>query len=278
MEVCVLASGSKGNCIYVSGGGTSLLVDAGLSARGLVERLNTAGIAPESIQAVLFTHDHVDHYRGIGVFSRKFPVRLFANEGTASGIERELHIVGRTWEIFETSSTFEVGGLKVEAFSVTHDASDPVGFVFDDGSARLCVMTDLGQATPLVRVKLAQCHAAVLESNHDTDMLMQSARAWPLKTRIAGRSGHLSNDDAAELVRSALSERLHTLFLAHLSEECNTPALAFNTMLQALRAAGREDVRLEVASQTQVGARLVFSARERSEVGPARRSCPYAGA
>ncbi len=258
MELCVLASGSKGNCIYVSGGGTALLVDAGLSSRELVARLNKAGVAPESLQAVLFTHDHIDHYRGIGVFSRKFPVRLFANEGTAAGIERELSTLERTWEIFETSSTFEIGNLKVEAFSVTHDASDPVGFVFDDGAARLCVVTDLGQATPLVKVKLAQCHAAVLESNHDTDMLMQSARAWSLKTRIAGRSGHLSNDDAAELMRSAVSERLHTLFLAHLSEECNTPSLAFNTMRQALRAAGREDVRLEVASQSEVGARLVF--------------------
>jgi len=258
MEVCVLASGSKGNSIYVSGGGTSLLVDAGLSSRETVARLNKAGIAPESIAAVVFTHDHIDHYRGIGVFSRKFPVRLFANEGTAAGIERDLRMLDLAWEIFETSSAFEIGGLKVEAFSVTHDASDPVGFVFDDGSARLCVVTDLGQATPLVRVKLAQCHAAVLESNHDTDMLMQSARAWPLKTRIAGRSGHLSNDDAAELMKSALSEHLHTLFLAHLSEECNTPALAFNTMRQALREAGREDVRVEVTSQTRVGERFVF--------------------
>ena len=258
MEVCVLASGSKGNCIYVSGGGTSLLVDAGLSSRETVARLNEAGIAPESIAAVVFTHDHIDHYRGIGVFSRKFPVRLFANEGTAAGIEQDLRMRDPAWEIFETSSAFEIGGLNVEAFSVSHDASDPVGFVFDDGSARLCVVTDLGQATPLVRVKLGQCHAAVLESNHDTDMLMQSARAWPLKTRIAGRSGHLSNDDAAALMKSALSEQLHTLFLAHLSEECNTPALAFNTMRQALREAGRGDVRVEVASQTRVSERFVF--------------------
>jgi len=258
MEVCVLASGSKGNCIYVSGGGTSVLVDAGLSARELVARLNAAGVAPESIQAVLFTHDHSDHYKGIEVFCRKFPVRLFANEGTAFGIERECPKLKPVWEIFETSATFEIGGLRIEAFSVPHDASDPVGFVFDDGTARLCVATDLGQATPLVRTKLAQCQAAVLECNHDYDMLMESDRPWPLKTRIAGRSGHLSNSDAADLMRSALTERLHTLLLAHLSEECNTPALALNTMREMLREARRLDVKIEVASQAAVTARHVF--------------------
>ena len=258
MEVCVLASGSKGNCTYVSGGGTALLVDAGLSSRELVARLNAAGIAPETLHAVLFTHDHVDHFRGIEVFRRKYPVRLFANEGTAAGIELGCPKLSCEFEIFETSSSFDIGGLRVEAFTVPHDAADPVGFVFDDGVSRLCVVTDLGQATPLICAKLATCHAAVLECNHDYDMLMQSERPWPLKTRIAGRSGHLSNDDAAALMRTALSERLHTLFLAHLSEECNTPALALNTMRQALRAAGGEDVRIEVMSQTLASARLVF--------------------
>lgn len=258
MEVCVLASGSKGNCIYVSGGGTSVLVDAGISAREMVARMCAAGIAPESIQAVLFTHDHVDHFRGIEVFSRKYPVRLFANEGTAEGIELGCPKLACEWDIFETSSCFEIGGLHIEAFTVPHDAADPVGFVFDDGASRLCLATDLGQATPLICAKLAQCHAAILESNHDYDMLMQSERPWPLKTRIAGRSGHLSNDDAAALMCTSMSARLHTLLLAHLSEECNTPALALNTMRLALRAAGREDVRVEALSQSQASERLVF--------------------
>ena len=258
MEVCVLASGSKGNCIYVSGGGTSLLVDVGLSAREIVARMRSAGLDPAALQAVLFTHDHIDHYRGVEVFSRKYPVRLFANEGTSTGIETSFPKHAFAWEIFETSSAFEIGGLRIEAFTVPHDAADPVGFVFDDGVSRLCVATDLGQATPLICAKLAQCHAAILESNHDYDMLMQSERPWPLKTRIAGRSGHLSNDDAAALMCTSLQKQLHTLLLAHLSEECNTPALALNTMRQALRNAGREDVRVEVTSQASASVRLVF--------------------
>ena len=257
MEVCVLASGSKGNCIYVAGGGTALLVDVGLSSREVVSRLQAVGLAPESIRAVLFTHDHIDHFKGVEVFSRKYPVRLFANEGTSSGIELACPRLSCEWEIFETSSAFEIGGLRVEAFSVPHDASDPVGFVFDDGESRLAVATDLGQPTPLIRSKLAQCRAVVLESNHDYEMLMQSSRAWPLKMRIAGRSGHLSNADAAELMKSALSAQLHTLLLAHLSEECNTPSLALGAMRQMLREANRLDVRLEVARQSAASARFV---------------------
>lgn len=258
MEVCVLASGSKGNSVYVSAGGASLLVDAGLSARELTARLRLAGIAPESIQALLVTHDHEDHYRGVETFCKKYPVRLFANEGTASGIEARSSRFTREWEIFETASMFEIGALRVEAFTVSHDAADPVGFVFDDGETCLCVVTDLGQATPLVAAKLARCHVAIVESNHDYDMLMESSRPWSLKTRIAGRSGHLSNDDAAELMGAVIPKQMHTLLLAHLSEECNTPELALRTMRQALGKAGRSDVRVEVLSQTQVSARYVF--------------------
>ncbi len=259
MEVCVLASGSKGNSIFIAGGGTALLVDTGLSARELVGRLNTAGIDPASVNAVLCTHDHSDHYKGLEVFSRRYPaVRLFANESTAAGIEQAFPQRSFDWEIFETSSSFEIGGLRIEPFTVSHDASDPVGFLFDDGVSRLCVVTDLGQDSPVVRDKLARCHCVILESNHDPDMLMASNRVWSLKSRIAGRSGHLSNADAADLMSRVAGQELQTLLLAHLSEECNTCALALNTMRQALQQVGRRDVRIEVLSQWEVSPRFVF--------------------
>lgn len=258
MEVCVLASGSKGNCVYVAGGGTAVLVDLGLAAREVTRRMALAGLDPARLEAVLFTHDHIDHYRGVKGFSKRFPVRLLANEGTAGGIEVGIKGLAVEWDIFETAATFELRGLRVEAFTVSHDAADPVGFVFDDGTARVCVVTDLGQATPLVAAKLAGCDAAVVESNHDLEMLMQSARPWALKTRIAGRSGHLSNVDAAELVCDAAAGRLRTALLAHLSEECNTPALALNTMRQALRERGHAEVRVEVMQQAVHGERFVF--------------------
>jgi phosphoribosyl 1,2-cyclic phosphodiesterase len=258
MEVCVLASGSKGNSIFVSGGGTALLVDVGLTAREMAARLQAAGIDPVSLSAVLCTHDHSDHYKGLDVFSRRYPVRLFANEGTAAGIEQAFPRRSFEWEIFETSSGFELNGLRIEPFTVSHDASDPVGFLFDDGVSRLCVVTDLGQDSPVLRDKLARCHFVVLESNHDPAMLMNSTRAWSLKSRISGRSGHLSNEASAELMCRSAGQDLHTLLLAHLSEDCNTCALALNTMRQALDNVGRGDVKIEVLSQREVSRRFVF--------------------
>jgi len=256
MEFCVLASGSKGNCIYVASGGTAILVDAGLSARETVSRLDEAGVAPSAIQAVLFSHDHVDHYRGTGMLTKKIPVRLFANEGTAAGIDSAFPKNRLNWEIFETASAFAIGDLRVEAFSVPHDASDPVGFIISDGRACLGIMTDFGHPSSLLRSKLAACDALVLESNHDYDMLMASNRPWPIKTRIAGRSGHLSNDDAAALLKSALPPRLRLLLLAHISEECNTHSLAYSTMQQALASLRRPDVTLGVLHQNKISARF----------------------
>jgi phosphoribosyl 1,2-cyclic phosphodiesterase len=255
MEICVLASGSKGNCTYVSDGETALLIDIGLSAKETVARLHSAGIDPATIQAILFSHDHRDHFCGAEVFSRKFPVRLLANEGTASGIDRAFPKRRLEWEIFETASSFDIGNLHIEAFSVPHDASDPVGFVITQGKTRLGVVTDLGQSTPLVVHKLSSCDAIVLESNHDYDMLMASDRPWTLKTRIAGRSGHLSNVQATELLQQVISDRLRLLLLAHLSEECNTHHLAQCLMRETLLSCRRPDIDMVALRQDAVSAR-----------------------
>ena len=256
MEFRVLASGSKGNCTCVTSGATTILIDMGLCTRAILNRLNEAQIAPDAIHAVLFTHDHSDHYRGIESFSKKFPVRLLANEGTASGIDCAFPKTRLSWEIFETATAFDVGDLHIEAFPLSHDASDPVGFTITDGLTRLGIMTDFGQPSALVQNKISQCDALILESNHDPDMLMASNRPWPLKTRIAGRSGHLSNADAAELIKNALTPRLRLLLLAHISEECNTHALALDTMRQTLLTLRRPDIHLDVLHQHTISARF----------------------
>jgi phosphoribosyl 1,2-cyclic phosphodiesterase len=258
MDFCVLASGSKGNCTYITDGETAILIDIGLTAKEIIARLKEAQIDPASIQAILFTHDHVDHYRGAPVFSKKVPVRLMANEGTASGIDLNCPKAKLEWEIFETASSFNIGNLHIEAFSVPHDASDPVGFVISDGTAKLGIATDLGQPTPLVINKLSSCDAIVLESNHDYEMLMASNRPWPLKTRIAGRSGHLSNEQATELLQSVLSERLRVLLLAHLSEECNTHHLAQHLMRQTLLTCRRPDVVITSLQQNSISIRYTL--------------------
>lgn len=258
MDFCVLASGSKGNCTYVTDGESAVLIDIGLPSKTIVARLEEAQIDPASIQAILFTHDHIDHYRGAEVFSKKIPVRLMANEGTASGIDRAFPKAKLNWEIFETASSFNIGNLHIEAFSVPHDASDPVGFVISDNTAKLGIVTDLGQPTPLVVNKLSTCDAIVLESNHDYEMLMASNRPWPLKTRIAGRSGHLSNEQATELLQQVLSDRLRLLLLAHLSEECNSHHLAQHLMRETLAACRRPDVVIASLQQNSISIRYTL--------------------
>jgi len=237
--------------VYVSDGETRVLVDAGLSFKTIKARLSTLGIPVESIDAVLFTHDHVDHCSGIATFCRQHPVRIFANEGTASGIEQAVKRFDAAWDIFENGAPFAIGGLTIEAFSVPHDASDPVAFVIADRRVRLGVVTDLGMTTALIDRKLASCDALVLESNHDPELRAQSGRPWPLIQRIRGPRGHLNNADSAALIAANHSAALKTLLLAHLSEQCNTPALAFQTMRDTLRRIARTDIRLELTHPDQ---------------------------
>lgn len=258
MEICVLGSGSTGNCLYVAGGGTHLLVDAGLSLKELKARLAQVGVDIESIAAVLFSHEHLDHCNGAGVLRKKHAMKFYANEGTASGIEQAVKGLQMDWQIFQTGSTFSIGGLTIEAFSVPHDASDAVGFAISDGRARLVIATDFGMSTTLIRSKLADCDALVLETNHDVEMLRQSGRPWSLIQRILGRHGHLSNEDAAELLASAISPRLKTVFLAHISEKCNAPHHAERVVRETLRLAGRGDVRVEQTHPDVPSARVTL--------------------
>jgi phosphoribosyl 1,2-cyclic phosphodiesterase len=252
MEICILASGSKGNCIYIAGGGTALLIDAGLSAKETIRRLDAAGIDKESINSILFTHDHSDHCKGARVLSRKLEAELYANEGTAAVIESWDKKLQSCFNIFDSCSGFEICDLHIEPFPVPHDAGDPVGFVLDDGCTRVGVVTDIGQATTLAKEKLQNCDMVVIESNHDVELLRQSQRPWPLIQRIEGRSGHLSNEDAAELIMDSASSRLRSIVLAHLSEDCNTPRLARETAIGALEEIKLSSIPVLVASQHEV--------------------------
>ena len=248
MEICVLASGSSGNCTYVAGGGSCLLVDAGLGYKETITRLGQLGLELDDMNAVLFTHFHVDHCRCADVLHRNHALPFYANEGTSVGIDLATKTANVKWNIFETGSPFPVGNLQVEPFAVPHDAADTVGFVISDGRVRLGIATDLGTSTPLVRRALAGCDALILEANHDLEMLLHSERTRRLKQRISGPQGHLCNEDAADLLASVLGPKLRVVFMAHLSAECNTPALAEHAMREVLRRAGRDDIRLVLTS------------------------------
>jgi len=247
--LCVLASGSSGNCVYVGSERTRILIDAGLSGKATAERLREIGVEPETLDAICLTHEHDDHKASLQVLHRRYGVPLYSNTGTIDALSRSEAMAGLPWNIFTTGHSFEIGDLVLEPFRVPHDSYDPVGFVVSCGSARVGVVTDMGMATELIRQRLQDCAALVLESNHDEGMLRDSSRPWSLKQRIAGRQGHLSNAKAGELIVAVAGDTLRTVFLAHLSGDCNTPDLALRTVREVLHRGGisQIDVKLTYA-------------------------------
>lgn len=258
MRLRAFASGSKGNSLAVRSAGTLVLVDLGISCRQLCDRMKDCGVDPDEVTAIVFTHDHSDHFDGLATFMKKHPdVQLYANGGTADAISRALK-TEYDWNVFETAVPFEIGEISIETFSVPHDAADSVGYLFRAEGKTAFVATDFGAVTAPIRNAIAQADCAVLESNHDSQLLARSDRPPTLKQRIACRSGHLSNDDAADLVRTANPTKLRHLMLAHLSHDCNAPHLAEETMKAALADIKRDDITVTVLSQDEPGPLIEF--------------------
>ena len=247
MRVVSLASGSKGNAYVVEQDGVALMVDCGLSCRELGKRLGAAGLEPDAVSAVVFTHSHDDHIKGLQVFHRHFPrAELFANLMTAESIAALAGVDEGDFCCFENGQPFEVGPFAVAPFAIPHDTSDPVGYLVTAGGTTYFHGTDIGTPLDSVGLKLAAADVATLESNHDPVMLRTSGRPPSLIQRIAGPRGHLSNDDAVSLVKRFASPHLRKLFLAHLSHECNAPHLAEGAMRAAFAEMGRTDIELTV--------------------------------
>jgi phosphoribosyl 1,2-cyclic phosphodiesterase len=247
LEVCVLASGSSGNSIYVASENTRILIDAGLSAKQVAVRLEQIGVAPEHINGICISHEHGDHVAGIRVLQKRHAIPIYVNAGTLNGIQRMPKSEEITTKVFQTGSSFEIGDITVEPFSVPHDAYEPVGFRLQTSKTTVGVVTDLGMGTSLIREKLKGCHAIIVESNHDEDLLREAPRPWPLKQRIRSRQGHLSNTDAARLIADCATDHLEHVFLAHLSSDCNTPDTALRTVSSQLRLDGLGHIKLEIS-------------------------------
>ncbi len=250
MKLCVLASGSTGNCVFIRSGPTSILVDAGLSARNTEGKLAEIGVGLDDIQAICLTHEHSDHICGLKAMGGRRGIAVYANRGTVEAIEAKGKIRGLPWKIFTTGSPFEVGALRIEPFSVPHDAFEPVGYLVHGQSAtgeaiRMGIVTDMGMATELIRQRLRDCHALVLEANHDETLLRDAQRPWALKQRIAGRQGHLSNAQSLALLADIASPALRTVFLAHISSDCNTPDRALLCVRKGLGVLGYERIVIE---------------------------------
>ncbi|MBN2685846.1 MAG: MBL fold metallo-hydrolase [Pontiellaceae bacterium] len=252
LEVCVLASGSSGNSIYIASPKTRILIDAGLSAKQVALRLEQIGVVPESINGICVSHEHGDHVGGIRVLQKRHGIPVYTNTGTLNGIRRQPKGTDIFAQVFQTGSPFTIGDIQVEPFSVPHDAYEPVGFRLQAGSYSVGVVTDLGMSTSLIQQKLKGCSAIVLESNHDEDLLREAPRPWSLKQRIRSRQGHLSNIDAARLIAECATDQLEHVFLAHLSSDCNTPDTALRTVASQLRLDGIGHINLEVTSATGI--------------------------
>jgi phosphoribosyl 1,2-cyclic phosphodiesterase len=221
--VSALASGSKGNSIFIDGPDGSVLVDAGLSAREILRRLAHIGASPRRLTGILVTHDHSDHLRGVRVLARRLGLTVY---GTADTLAVPELSDTETLRTITSGEEFAIAGFTVKPFALPHDARDPVGYVLERDGIRIGIATDLGCGTALVKRRLAGCDMVILESNYDEDMLLEGPYPWFLKQRIRSRKGHLSNEASSQILGELLHPGLQRIVLAHLSEVNNSPDAA----------------------------------------------------
>lgn len=253
---CPLASGSKGNSLYVGSSTTRVLIDAGIPLNTIFERLEEIHVDPKTIQAILVTHEHSDHIKSLIPLSKTLKIPVLANAETAKGIVNACGERPR-FKIFTTGEPFQFGDLFVHPFSVPHDTLDPVAFTFQIGDVKLAICADIGHATSLVRKHLELCDYLYLEANHQPSMVHASSRPKALKQRILGKQGHLSNQDCAELLTSIFHSKLKHVHLAHLSSECNAEEVALQVVTEAL-AAKNHSVEISIAYQDKLSKPIFF--------------------
>ncbi len=247
MRVTVLASGSGGNVCVVESGGTRVLVDAGLSGREIERRLTARAIGAESVTAIFLTHEHQDHCSGALAFSARFDCPIYATAGTAAAIGLEGDLFSPFVRL-DPGREGRIGALGFRSLATPHDANESVAFAFEGDDARLVVATDVGRVESAFVDFAREATALLLEFNHDEDMLRDGPYTWPLKRRISGGWGHLSNRQSAEVVRRSAGPALRRVVATHLSRTNNTPPLALAALSEALERSGW-DVPFQAAEQ-----------------------------
>jgi phosphoribosyl 1,2-cyclic phosphodiesterase len=249
LRVCVLGSGSKGNCTVVATEKTRLLVDAGLNRRETYARLGAVGERTDGFHAILISHEHVDHVAGVRLLGMDWKVPIYINHPTHEAIAWDSKL--SAFEMFTAGEKFAVGDIEVTPFSIPHDAVDPVAFTLESQGIKIGVVTDLGYVHEVTKQRVKGCHCLIFESNHDLDMLKVGPYPWHVKQRVMSRHGHLSNLATADFLTQDFDGAAQVLVLAHLSETNNHPEIARLTAEQALaQRTGREKTGLHVASQS----------------------------
>ena len=237
LNFCSLYSGSSGNSLFVESENTKILVDAGMSCKKIEEALNSIEVNPSSINAILVTHEHADHIKGLSTISRKFDIPVFATKETFDAMPKQTEKISeKNINFFNPNEKFFIEDLEVLPFSIPHDAANPCGFnIIKDNSTQISIATDIGHMTKAIVDKLESSKFILLESNYDTEVLKCCAYPFKLKSRIASENGHLSNTMAGKTITYLTKNgNLKTAMLGHLSKESNFPALAYQTVVDEL--------------------------------------------
>ena len=233
MRFCNIASGSSGNCTYVGDDDTHLIIDAGISGRRIEAGLNDLELTTPDVTGVLITHEHTDHIGGLGVIARKYGLPIYATEGTVKAIKRMpkyKDIPDHLYHIVKADHAFRIGGFEILPLAVSHDAAEPVAYRLENNGKRASIATDLGTYDDHIVESMKDSDILMLEANHDVHMLEVGPYPYPLKRRILGEKGHLSNDLCGRLLTALISDRLQQVFLGHLSKDNNLEELAYETV------------------------------------------------
>lgn len=274
VRFCPIASGSNGNCIFVSYGETKILIDAGLSGKAIEHGLKSVGVDGSEIDAIYITHEHSDHIKGAGIISRRYNIPIFATEGTWSFIEKYKSIgevVPKNKRYIYKEEQHILNDISILPFAIPHDAAEPVGYCISGGCFKVAVATDMGHICETVLNNIQNVDILLLESNHDINMLKTGGYPYVLKKRILSDNGHLSNVSAGELLSRSYSEKLKHVILGHLSGENNSPILAYETVFNILLSNGipvNESFKLHLANRGRVGQLLELHEQKAYDIAP----------
>ncbi len=256
-KFCSLYSGSSGNCLLIESPNTKILIDAGGSAKKTQEALSQVNVDINDIDAILVTHEHSDHTKGLGIISQKYDIPVFANKKTWNAMpEQENKIKDNNKNYFNIQEKFEIGDFKINAFEIPHDAANPCGFNIFYDNQKISIATDIGHMSSSVIHNLEESSFILLESNYDPNILKCSKYPYQLKQRIAGPLGHLPNEEAGKTISYLMQSGLQNVMLGHLSKENNFPELAYKTVIDELIQSHFDETKINI----QVANRMTPSA------------------
>jgi len=248
VQFASLGSGSRGNATLIETDGTTILVDCGFSMRETERRLQRLSREIKQVTAILVTHEHSDHVKGVASLAKKYNIPVWSSKGTAKAAKLQPLMESGQWNCIDIHQKFEIDAIQIQPIPVPHDAKEPCQFIFGDGDWRIGLLTDTGSITPHIEEQYSACDAFILEANHDEDMLARGSYPYSLKQRVAGNYGHLNNTQAKDLLDSIDITKLQYLVASHISDKNNTVALARDKMSEALDA---DASWIDVASQEE---------------------------